>query len=330
VLKRAFFLILAAAIVMSCSGCYLFTPLSNIPRPADFRCVGLRKGDGRLLPLELDPKRIYGIGLSYADHLKETGSDFDPEAHPPVFKKALSSLNISAEPVRIPARKSIVEAAEGVEPGLGKRIDREFEDLPPLLDYEGELAFMLLEDVEWERIEDPGYAPKLGYFLANDISARTIAVLGEGRPNRYEYWGVSKSFPGFLPVGDKMWVPYEDEPDSILCTYITTTVNGLVRQRQTTRNMMYTPREMLFFISKAYPDELPSRGDVVLTGTSSGVALQVPAWKAGLANILRLDRFVKLFFSILSGEGNRKYLRAGDVVRVSGGMLGVVETRIIE
>ena len=323
--------VIAAAILISftTSGCYLFTPLSRIPKPASFYHLDPQKGEGELFNLELNPERIYGMGLTYAAHLRETGMKFDPDIPPPVFKKSLTSLNKAGNPVKIPDRQDLINAAENIETGLGEKIDKEFESLPPLLDYEGELAFILLEDIDWQRIDDPSYSPQLGYFLANDISARTIAILGEGRPNRHDYWGASKSFPGFLPVSGNMWVPNIHEPDSILSTTIVTRVNGKIRQKQSTGDMMYTPREMLSFIKIKFPEDLPKKGDMVLTGTPSGVAFKVPAWKAWLSDVLSLDRFTKLVASVISFGGSKKFLKPGDVVEVSSEALGAVEVKII-
>jgi len=328
--RLSVFLIVIAAAYLAYSAYYSFASSSQVPRPANFNCLGTGSGDGQLLPLEPKPKYIYGLGLTYATHLKETGSKFNRDIPPPVFKKALTSLNRSCEPVRMPDRQAIIERAENIEPGLGKKIDKKFAKLPPLLDYEGELAFILLEDVHWDKIRDPDYSPRIGYFLANDISARTIAILGEGVPNIYDYWGASKSFEGFLPIGRQMWVPALEKPDSILCVTITTKVNGIVRQKQPVCDMVYTPKEMLGFIYEIFPDEPPQKGDMVLTGTSGGVALQVPAWKTWLSKVLRLDRFAKLTASIGSGSGNKKFLKSGDVVEVSSGILGTVKIKIFD
>ena len=328
--QSTLFISLLILISLICSGCYLFTPLSRLPLPANFYCLGTQENEGGLLPLTLQPKHIYGVGLTYATHLKETGSEFDPDKPPPIFKKEIVSLNRSGAPVNVPTRQDLIACAEHIEPGLGMKIDKKFKQLPPLLDYEGELAFILLEDVDWQKIDDPDYTLKLGYFLANDISVRTIAVLGEGKTNRYDYWGASKSFPGFLPVGTKMWVPNIRRPNSILCTVIKTEVNGKVRQSQSTCDMMYTPREMLLFISKKYHDAFPQKGDIVLTGTPGGVAMQVPAWKVWLADILNMDRFARLRSSIVSSKKNKRFLKSGEVVKVSGGILGEIETQIVQ
>ena len=302
----------------------------RLPAPAEFYCLTAQKNDGELIPLNIHPRNIYGMGLTYEMHFKETGSKFNPAQAPPVFKKELIALNISGELVTVPTRQALLACAENIEPGLKVKLDKKFKYLPPLLDYEGELAFVLLEDVNWQKIDKPDYAPKLGYFLANDISVRTLAVLGEGKTNKYDYWGASKSFPGFLPTGHKMWIPNIHRPGSIFNIVITTEVNGMVRQKQSTSNMIYTPREMLGFIYQRYPANLPQKGDIVLTGTPGGVAMQIPAWKVGLADLLNLDRFTRLKSLIDSSKSNKRFLKPGDVVKVSGEILGEIETRIVE
>ncbi|MEE8359587.1 MAG: fumarylacetoacetate hydrolase family protein [Candidatus Omnitrophota bacterium] len=327
--KRSTVLTLSLAANICLSGCLAHTGSLGAPNPANFAYLWTEESHGEIVPLNLDPRNIYGMGLTYASHLKGTGQKFDPEVPPPVFKKDLAALNRDGSPVEIPTRDEIIAMAEKIEPGLGEKIDRRFKKMLPLLDYEVELGFVLLENVDWGRIEDPDYAPKIGYFIANDISLRALAILGEGMPNRYDYWGASKSFPNFLPVGQNMWVPGEVRPGSILSVVITTRVNGEIRQRQSTEDMMYTPREMLKFIYQRYPDPPPARGDIVLTGTPGGVALQIPPWKKLISDIVRLDRFAKLFFTIRAGGDNDKFLITGDIVEVSGGVLGKVETQII-
>jgi 2-keto-4-pentenoate hydratase/2-oxohepta-3-ene-1,7-dioic acid hydratase in catechol pathway len=321
---------LALSILLFMCGCSPISQVSHLPKPADFVRVGVQKSEGRLVPLELHPESIFGMGLTYADHIKETGSHFDPRKAPPVFRKKMVSFNPCARPVRVPSRRDLINCADSVEPGLGKRLEKDFKQLPPLLDYEGELGFVLLEDVDWNKVRDPGYAPAIGYFIANDLSARIVAVLGEGMTNRYDYWEASKSFEGFLPVGSTMWIPEVHAANAIFSTVIMTKVNGEVRQEDWTTNMIYTPRQMLVFIADTYPDDLPRKGDIVLTGTPSGVGMRVPAWKAWLSDVLRLDRFTKLGFLIRSAGKQNRFLKPGDVVVVSGGILGEVKTEIVE
>lgn len=92
---------------------------------------------------------------------------------------------------------------------------------------------------------------------------------------------------------------------------------------------MYTPRQIIAYIAQAYPDDLPAKGDVVLTGTPAGIAMQIPAWKTWLSDILGLNRFAKLLLAIASSRGNERFLKPGDVIEVSGGVLGTVKTQIV-
>ena len=321
---------LSALAVLALGFCLSGCRSASAPRPADFHCLGIGKEDGRLLPLKLKPERIYGMGMSYSSHIRETGHRFDPRGRPPIFLKNPAALNPAGAPVKVPTRAELIRMMEKVEPGLGEKVAKNFRELPALLDYEVELAFVLLEDVGAERLREDRYAPKLGYFLANDISARAIAVLGEGRPNRYDYWGASKSFPGFLPVGTHMWVPNRQEPNSVFCTLLAARVNGEPRQEQITTDMIYTPKRMLAFIAEKYPEYPLRKGDVVLTGTPGGVAMRVPAWKIRMADLFGLDRFKRLSALIDAARKDTKYLKAGDEVVISATVLGEVKTKIAE
>jgi len=113
--------------------------------------------------------------------------------------KSPESLNRDGTSVMVPQREDLIAAAEKIEAGLGRKVARRFKRLSPLLDYEGELAFVLLEDIDWVKIKGPGYAPRLGYTIANDISARTIAILGEKKEDRYDYWARPRAFRVFCP-----------------------------------------------------------------------------------------------------------------------------------
>lgn len=302
---------------------FLFRPLAHKPVPAPLHCYDI--AEGSYVPLEA-PHEAFGIGLSYAAHIEETASTFDPNAAPPVFRKDPKALVRTDATVTMPTTERLCEAADALEPGLGQALLQERPEVSPLLDYEVELAFVLLEDVSPAALEDPEFAPKLGFFIANDVSARTLAILGEGRSNRFDYWGVSKSFPGFMPVADRTWVPNEAKPNGVPCVVIESTVNGEVRQRQSTDDLIYTPVQMLRFIHSKYPDVRLEKGTFVLTGTPAGVALTVPRWLVRLGNLIGLSRFKKLATK-LDGDTSR-FLKPGDQVVTQGEGLGKVSITI--
>ncbi len=323
-MKRAAAITIAVLILLAVALAYvLFRPLRASPSPASFTCYDL--GQGAYVPLET-PRQAFGVGLTYAAHIEEAAPSYDPDAPPPVFEKGPRAAARDGAEVPYPGPDELIEAADAFEPGLGDELRAGFADLSPLLDYEVEMGFVLLEDIDPSRLDDPAFAPRLGFFIANDLSARAIAILGDGRANQPAYWGMSKSFPGFMPLADKAWAPEAPTPNGIPCVEIESIVNGEVRQRQSTTDLIYTPREMLRFIHAAFPNAALSSGTVVLTGTPGGVALSVPRWKMRLARLLRLSRFRKLR-TALDADTSR-FLAVGDRVTVRGQGLGKVAVTI--
>jgi 2-keto-4-pentenoate hydratase/2-oxohepta-3-ene-1,7-dioic acid hydratase in catechol pathway len=318
VLPIALLALLAAAIAYA-----LFRPLGDDPSPANFHCYDL--GQGAYVPLNA-PTQAFGVGLTYAAHIREAAPAYDSDAPPPVFEKSARAMVRDGAEVPYPSSAELIAAADAFEPGLGETLRADFPDLSPLLDYEVEMGFVLLEEIDPSRLDDPAFAPRLGYFVANDLSARSMGVLGAGRPNPARYWGMSKSFPGFMPLEDSAWAPAEALPNGIPCVELRTVVNGEVRQQQSTSDLIYTPAEMLHFIHAAFPDAVLSKGTVVLTGTPGGVAMSVPRWKMRLASLLRWNRFQKLG-AALSADRSR-FVEAGDRVTVQGEGLGEVTVTI--
>jgi len=103
-------------------------------------------------------------------------------------------------------------------------------------------------------------------------------------------------------------------------------VNGVVRQRQSTKNLIYTPIEMLRFVQSEFPEVPLSAGTIVLTGTPGGVAMKTPRWVVRLGNLLGMSRFKKL--SAKLGGDTSRFLQVGDTVTVRGQGLGEVTITI--
>lgn len=322
-MKAALIVLAVVLVLIGLLAFHLFRPLRARPVPADVECYDLTHG--AYVPLDVSA-RAFGIGLSYAAHIEETASDFDPDASPPVFVKRPSAATRDGARVHLPTSEELIQTADAFEPGVGKLLRTDFPNIRALLDYEVEMGLVLLEDIDPSRLEDPSFAPRLGFFIANDLSARSIAILGEGQADRYGYWGVSKSFPGFMPIADRAWVPAEAKPNGIPCVEIETIVNGKVRQRQSTANLIYTPKQMLRFVHAAFPDVPLAAGTIVLTGTPGGVAMKTPRWLVRFGNLVGLGRFKKLSAK-LRGDTAR-FLDVGDEVTVRGRGLGEVHVTI--
>ncbi|WP_144394108.1 fumarylacetoacetate hydrolase family protein [Pleionea sediminis] len=298
---------------------YLNRDLPNQAMPATLHC--LNEQDGEFLGESIRFGQIYGIGLSYANHINETASRFQLDASPPVFKKSSASLISSQSSVIIPDEVTLLHALQPLEPGIERLLNDEDIVLQSLVDHEVELALIVLEDFTAQAMQSETFIPKLGFTVGNDLSARSIAALGEGKENRFDYWGVSKSFDGFLPLSKPIWRPVNESHNSIPCVELKTWVNGELRQSDNTKNLIYTPRQMIQFILDRYQLTSMKRGDVILTGTPGGVILTVPRWKARLAQMLSLNRFTKL--SAVQDTANQ-FLQEGDSVTVSAEWLGEI------
>lgn len=284
--------------------------------------------EGDALPFEFCPDKVFCFGLTYSSHVKEIGIKSSINVLPPIFKKDVSSLEVKPSSVRIPDEKQLIEAAEKQEQGLAGLVKKKCSKIIPLMDYEVELAFVLLDDIKWDLLETENYVPPVGFFISNDLSSRFLQVLGEGRAERLEYWGRSKSFPGFLPVNNLVWVPEVHRPDAMLLVELKCMVNGEVRQQELTSSCIYTPKQMLRCLLQRDKNDLPKKGDIVLTGTPGGVAFFLPEWKKKISELLRLSRFTKLNAAIRRAEKTKLFLKPGDLLTFSGGILGTISINL--
>jgi hypothetical protein len=64
-------------------GFYLFRASPYEPTPADSRCLSTEPDHGMFVPTLLNPPHIYGLGLTYATHIRETSWNLDRIAGKP-------------------------------------------------------------------------------------------------------------------------------------------------------------------------------------------------------------------------------------------------------
>ena len=269
-------------------------------------------------------RSIVALGLTYADHVRETGQAVDTRA-PVAFEKHARTFAPGSGGVEVPTSTAIARALEELEPGLAAELARRFEILPAVMDYEGELALVALDAID-EAALAAGTAQPFGLAAANDLTARLCQVLGEGRGRPYDYWACAKSFPRFLPVAPHVWAPAGGLA-AIPELAITTRVNGDERQRGSTRDLMYD----LMTIVRAATGQLGrplARGDVIVTGTPAGIGMRLSPIKRRVAALVK-DRFRKVELLISSYATSNALLRPGDVIEVDAGPAGRVRTRLI-
>jgi 2-keto-4-pentenoate hydratase/2-oxohepta-3-ene-1,7-dioic acid hydratase in catechol pathway len=181
----------------------------------------------------LRPGKILCVGLNYADHIAES------RAKPPerivLFAKFSSCLIAHGEPIVRPAITSE-------------------------LDYEGELAVII-----GRRATDVAAGDALGYVggytIINDVSARDLQ---SAEPQ----WIRGKALDTFAPLGPVVLDAAAAPPVGEMT--LRTLVNGEVRQDASCSQMITGVPELIAYISRGITLE---PGDIIATGTPSGVAL---------------------------------------------------------
>jgi 2-keto-4-pentenoate hydratase/2-oxohepta-3-ene-1,7-dioic acid hydratase in catechol pathway len=126
--------------------------------------------------------------------------------------------------------------------------------------FEGELGVVIKDRIRNITEDDaPGHIA--GYTCANDITARDLQRL-DGQ------WTRAKSFDTFCPLGPR--IATDVNPGNLR---IQTRVNGEVKQDSNTANMIFGVAYLVSFVSSIMT-LLP--GDIIITGTPSGVGPIVP------------------------------------------------------
>lgn len=210
------------------------------------------------------PGKMLAIGLNYADHIRETGAT-RPE-RPVVFAKYTSSITGPYDPVEI--GPEITEQA----------------------DYESELAVVIGRAARRVSAID-ALDHVFGYTVANDVSARDWQR-SDAQFSR------SKSADTFCPMGP--YIVTADEVPNPSGLRVTSTVNGEARQDSTTAELLFDIPTLIEYLSATITLHA---GDIILTGTPSGVGL---------------------------GFTPPKFLRPGDVVECAVEGIGVIRNTFVD
>lgn len=181
------------------------------------------------------PGTVYCIGLNYAAHAREGGSE--PPKEIIVFLKPSNTVVGPFDEVPLPPVSDAV-------------------------DWEAELAVVIGAHA-WQLPDAAaGRAAIAGYTVANDVSERTWQLKRSGGQ-----WSKGKGFPAFCPLGP--WLVTADSVDAgDLRIY--STVNGEPRQDSRTSDMIFDVGQIVADLSA---HTVLEPGDVILTGTPEGVAV---------------------------------------------------------
>jgi 2-keto-4-pentenoate hydratase/2-oxohepta-3-ene-1,7-dioic acid hydratase in catechol pathway len=199
----------------------------------------LRLSEAKLAaPIPRTRKNIVCLGLNYAEHVKEGGSERDLPPHPVFFTKPTTTITGPYDPVV-----------------YNKAVEK--------LDYEVELAFVIGKKGKYISKED-AYKHIAGYMVFQDISARTLQ-------RQHLQWYRGKSQDTFAPMGPYLVTP--DEVGDPMKLNIWCKVNGTMRQNTNTSDLIFDIPTIISTLSDGITLEV---GDVFATGTPSGVGAAHP------------------------------------------------------
>lgn len=190
----------------------------------------------RYLPLIAQPPKIVCVGLNYREHRDEAG--VKPSAdYPDFFMRAATSLT---------AHGDCIEKPRGCNS----------------LDFEGELAVVI--GARGRRLfADDALHVVAGYSVFNEGSVREYQF-------RASQWTWGKNFDRTGGFGPDLVTP-DELPRSVKeGLQLQTRLNGQVMQSASTADLIFDLPALLVMLSEAMTLE---PGDVIVTGTPSGVGL---------------------------------------------------------
>jgi 2-keto-4-pentenoate hydratase/2-oxohepta-3-ene-1,7-dioic acid hydratase in catechol pathway len=190
--------------------------------------------DVRLLSPIL-PSKVVGVGKNYAEHVQEMNTGDAPK-EPLIFLKPSTSVIGPGDAIRIPAGSTNVH-------------------------HEVELAVVIGARGARQVTPEQAMASVFGYTIGNDVTERDLQR-SDGQ------WTRAKGFDSFCPLGP--WIETDlaglgKDPADL---ELTCSVDGELRQSGRTSQLLFGIPTLISHISQVMT-LLP--GDVVLTGTPSGV-----------------------------------------------------------
>jgi 2,4-diketo-3-deoxy-L-fuconate hydrolase len=215
------------------------------------------------------PERIYCAASNYIEHANEMGTVLagKAESKPYMFIKLSNTVIGPNEDILMPPETS-------------------------QLDWEIELAAVIGKPgrrISTERALDH----VAGYSIVNDISARDLNVRND-YPFKFD-WFQGKCHDTFAPFGP--WIVPAGSIADPQAVQMQLSVNGQIMQKDSTKNMIWTLREQISYLSTIVTLRA---GDVIATGTPTGV-----------------------------GMGRGIYLKPGDVIVASIDGIGSLTNKVV-
>jgi 2,4-diketo-3-deoxy-L-fuconate hydrolase len=207
-----------------------------------------RSADARRpLPAVWLPEKIVGIGLNYADHVREGGREVPKR--PLMFAKFANTIIADGESIVQPAGTHALD----LEVELGVVIGRRTRRVAP----------------------ETAMAHVAGYVVVNDVSARdwqgNPQALAEGQKGDGQ-WLRAKGSDTFLPIGPVLVTPDEVDPSAglRLRSWIIRDGEEILMQDGNTRDLLV---DVPHLVSLASQEITLEPGDLLITGTPAGVGV---------------------------------------------------------
>ncbi len=213
------------------------------------------------------PGKIVCVGLNYKEHVEEAGENLPKQ--PILFNKYNNTLAAHNCTIKLPPRE------------VSYKFDYETE----LLVVMGKTARNVPESEALDYVA--------GYAVGHDFSARDLQLEKGGQ------WMVGKTLDSFAPIG-----PYFVSADLVDPNNLTieTYVNEESKPRQSshTSKFIFNPQKVISYTSRLFALE---PGDIIFTGTPSGVIIGMPKekqiWlKAGDRIESRIEKLGTLKFNL--------------------------------
>ncbi len=201
--------------------------------------------------------KIFCIGRNYAEHAKEMQSELTEK--PVVFLKPTSALIFSGENI--------------IFPNFSK-------------DMHHEVELVVVIGKSGKNIpSSDAFSYILGYGIGLDMTLRDVQAEAKkkGLP-----WTVAKGFDTSAPISEIILKEHISDPHNlnIICR-----VNGEIRQKSNTGNMIFRIEKLIEYISGIFTLE---EGDLIFTGTPEGVG---PVYhgdmlEAEIENLIKISNYV--------------------------------------
>ena len=195
-------------------------------------------------PLYRNPKRIFGIGLNYADHAGDIGSAA-PKGFPGSFFKQADTLIGPDDEILLPklkeAQKTTAEAELGIIMGKDCR------------------------DISEENWQDA----IVGYTTILDMTEESILKGNDYVSGNPRYLTIVKNFPTFFSFGPELVTP--DEVPDVNELLVQSVHNGEVHAENVVANMTHRPPRLVSLHSSI---QGWYAGDILSTGTPRAFHIQ--------------------------------------------------------